>query len=703
MAMARAWHDTNVRNVDRWLAIRNPPNATNKTNSHTRTNTTGTQSTVQTKLVRRQNEWRYPALSEPFLSSDGMFKAKPGSWEDVKSARLNGMVLNWQMRTKINAVKFIDEYVRTVVDEGTAIIRVGWEQTTKEVEEDVPIWEYRLNESEEHIQALSMALKLEQENPQGFEELPIELQKSAIYTRENEVPAMAVQTGTKRVVSTEIDQNRPTLDIVDYHNFYLDPSCNGDIEKANFAIVSFETSKAELIKDGRYKNLDKVVWSSQTPHHLPDHASQLDDATQFKDTLRKRVVAYEYWGNYDIDQTGVLKPIVATWIGNVMIRMEENPYPDRKLPFVLVPYLPVRRSATGEPDAELLEDNQRIHGALVRGMIDLMGKSANSQTAIPRGMLDAVNKQKYLRGEDYEYNPQGGHPAQSIYQHTFPEISTSAMALLNLQNQEAEALTGVKAFAGGLSGEAYGDVAAGVRGMLDAAGKREMSILRRLAQGMKEIGHKLIAMNQEFLSDEEFIEVTNEQYTKINRKDLKGQFNLDVDISTAEVDAAKAQDLAFMLQTMGNSLPFELTKKVLIEIARLKRMPDLAHQLENYKPEPDPVQQKMQELEVAKVEAEIQRIRSQSELDRAKVQSEIADARKANSEADMRDLDYVETETGTKHERQKDLQGAQAAANAELEITKRILNPKAAPDDDKMQDVRNAVGMRQVLPALTDQ
>ena len=80
-------------------------------------------SSVQPKLIRRQNEWRYSALTEPFLSSQKLFKVSPTSWEDLESARQNEMILNWQFRTKMNTVKFIDGYVRTTVDEGTSIVK----------------------------------------------------------------------------------------------------------------------------------------------------------------------------------------------------------------------------------------------------------------------------------------------------------------------------------------------------------------------------------------------------------------------------------------------------------------------------------------------------------------------------------------------------------------------------------------------------
>ncbi len=94
-------------------------------------NTKKGRSKLVPKLVRKQAEWRYAALSEPFLSTDDLFNTAPATFEDKASAEQNGLVLNYQINCRIDKVKFIDEYVRTAVDEGTVVVRVGWE-----VEED---------------------------------------------------------------------------------------------------------------------------------------------------------------------------------------------------------------------------------------------------------------------------------------------------------------------------------------------------------------------------------------------------------------------------------------------------------------------------------------------------------------------------------------------------------------------------------------
>jgi hypothetical protein len=372
-----------------------------------------------------------------------------------------------------------------------------------------------------------------------------------------------------------------------------------------------------------------------------------------------KVLVYEYWGLSDIHNSGEMVPIVVTWIGDTIIQMSENPFPDQKPPFVLVNYMPILGSVFGEADASLLQDNQRIIGAVTRGTIDLLGRSANAQTGYAKGFLDPVNRRRFVNGEDFEFNP-NGDPRTSIQQMLYPEIPRSAHETLMMQNQEAEGLTGVKSFSGGVSGEAYGKVATGIRGALDAAATREMSILRRLAKGMKQIGEKIISMNARYLEEEEVIRVTNEEYISVKREDLEGKFDLIVDISTANVDEQKAQDLGFMMQTVGPDMDPGLMQTIVAEIADLKRMPHLADRIRNYQPQPDPLQVKQKELEIAKLEAEI-------EVERAKAAKARAEAAKI----------FTETEndvSGLTHEREVEKMGAQARGNRDLEVTKALLS-----------------------------
>jgi hypothetical protein len=249
--------------------------------------------------------------------------------------------------------------------------------------------------------------------------------------------------------------------------------------------------------------------------------------------------------------------------------------------------------------------------------------------------------------------------------------------MLNVQNTEAESLTGVKAYNSGINSQALGSVASNARSALDAAAKRELGILRRLAQGIIDVGRKIIAMNAEFLSEEEVVRITDDKFIQVRRDDLAGNFDLRLSISTAEEDASQAQELAYMLQTAGPSMDIEFMKLILGKIARLRKMPDLAEKIESYQPKPD-------ELALAKAQMEIKLLEAQIAKEEALAQKHMADAQAAGgrgakdgaqaelnmakageagaktklhtSEADKKDLDYLQESDGTTHQRNLEMQ-----------------------------------------------
>ena len=664
---AKPIHDTQQSKVAVWL---DNLNVTGKA----LVGGTGNNSKIVPKLIRKQAEWRYAALSEPFLSTDDVFKVSPLTWEDREAAKQNQLVLNQQFNSSIDKVKFIDEYVRTAVDEGTVITRVGWDFHEEEYEGTFPIVEYRVNPEMGPLH--EQLHQMMQESPSQYAtDVPEELKQAHEMTMEGGMPIEAVVIGQQKETRKRTLKNAPTVEVCNSNNVTFDPTCLGDVTKAGFAIYHFESSLSELEKDGKYKNLKAINVTGLSVLGDPDHVTTDGSKNfNFSDTPRKKFVVYEYWGFWDIDKTGVVKPFVASWVGNTLIRMEENPFPDKALPFVVEQYLPVRKSIYGEPDGALLEDNQKIIGAVTRGMIDVMGKSANGQTGVRKDMLDTTNRRKFDKGQDYEFNA-NIDPRQGVHMHVFPEIPQSASFMLQLQNMEAESLTGVKSFSQGISGAGLGDVAAGVRGALDAASKRELGILRRLSSGITKIGRKIISMNAEFLSDTEVVRVTNDEFTTVRRDDLAGNFDLKLSISTAEEDNNKAEQLGFLLQTVGPNSDPELMKMILSDIAKLRKMPDLAHKIESFQPQPDPMQQKKVQLEIALLEAQLaneqakaQMHQATAQLEMAKVGTEQAKQGNMKSDTDLKNLDFVEQESGVKQERALQQTGEQARSQAQLKV-----------------------------------
>lgn len=662
---AKPIHDAQVTKVDGWL------DNLHITGKAKLTVAKGN-SAIQPKLIRKQAEWRYPALTEPFLSTDELFKVKPRTLNDRKAAQQNQILLNYQLNTVIDKTNFIDEYVRTAVDEGTVVVKAGWKFEEEEYELEVPVVEYVIDPT--FAPTIQQIDQLKTESPSDYlTEVPEELQEAYDLSLEQGVPVRPNIVGTKTVKRMRTVKNHPTLEVMATRDVVFDPTCKGIVEDAGFAIESFESSKSILQKDKRYKNLDQIQIGQNSPLSQPDRPSDGGSFT-FSDEPRKKFVVHLYWGNWDIHGTGTVEPVVVGWVGNTIVRMELNPFPDKAHPFVVERLLPVRKSIYGEPDGALLEDNQKIIGAVTRGIIDVMGKSANGQTGMRKDLLDVTNRRKFDKGQDYEFNP-NVDPRVGVYQHVYPEIPQSAPLMLQMQNQDAESLTGVKSFSQGVSGQALGDVAAGVRGALDAASKRELGILRRLSNGIVKCGRKLIAMNGEFLSKMEVVRVTDEEFVEVRRDDLAGTFDLELGISTAEEDNNKAEQLAFMYQTTAPNGDAGLNKMILSDIARLRKMPDLAKKIETYEPPPNPLVEMKLKLEVALLEAQVakekaqaQHYLSQAQLNGGKTATEAVKAGNLQADTDRKNLDFVEQESGVTQERQKELHGAQAEAQTKLKL-----------------------------------
>lgn len=643
---AKSARSAYISNLDEWHRLYDAPK--HGTDKHIG-------SRVTSKMIRKQAEWRSPALSEPFLSTSNLFEVKPLTFEDADRAKQNSLILNRQFNTQLNKVNLVDQTIRKLVKDGTVIARTGWKSKTVKVKEMKPVFEYyeatpeEVDQLSQQYEQLSMMRTSE---PDSYEQLDESLKAGFEMSETEGVLYVAVESGVEEVEVDRSLYNKPTVSICDIKNVYIDPTCEGDINNAQFVIYSYESSLSDLKKDGSFKNLKYL--SSLDSSGNPEHSSSSNTSGfKFADEARKKIVVFEYWGYREIDNSGETSSFTASWVGDTLIKMEDNPFPDQKPPFVVFNYLPDENSVYGVPDAELLGDNQEISSAVTRGMIDLMGKSANAQTGYSKNFLDISNQMKFRSGKDYMFNP-GFDPRVHMHTHTFPEIPNSAMQMIQMQNNDAESMSGIKAFGqNGLSAVNFGNTATGVRGVLDAVSKRELSVLRRVSEGFKEIGRKIISMNSEFLEEKEVVRVTNSEFITVRRDDLAGDFDLVLTISTAEADDAKAQELAFMLQTMGDTMGQEVMRTILVEIATLRKMPDLAKKIENYEPEPDPIAEEMAQIALEQAKADVQRtlaeaaeISAKAAVYEAKVSVEQARAKLLDADTSNKALDFVNKDTG---------------------------------------------------------
>ena len=596
-------------------------------------------SRIVSKDIAKQISWMLPSLADPFLSSPDIVKTNPVTEEDLPGATQSELLLNTFFCRKFPRHNFIMKALKVLLTEGTVVVKTGWDYEDDEID----------------IQAESVAV-----DEYGREFIEV------------------IDTTQIKIL-----KNEPTAEVCRNEDIFIDPTCMDELDKCQFVIHRYETDMSTLRKDGRYKNLDKLGDQiGDTTTDADGYLSQDQTGFKFNDEPRRKLLAYEYWGYYDVDGDGEVEPIVCTWVNNTIIRLQTNPYPDNKPPFVIVPFNSIPFQMFGEALAEIIGDNQKVKTAITRGIIDNMAKSNNGQIGFARGALDDNNRRKFLKGDNFEYN---GNMSQ-FWQGSYNQIPGSAFDMLGMQNNEIEAQTGVKSFSGGITGSALGTTATGAKGALDATSVRRTALVRNIAENMiKPLMRKWLAYFGEFMEPEEVIRITNTQFTPIRRDDLAGNLDIEITISTAEDNSARAEQYSFLLQTLGNNMPFEMTQKVLAKIAKLARDPEMEKDIKEFKKEPDPAAEQMKQIQLERAQLENDKLRAEIERDKArasedridaqvkmaKMESEKARARKLNSDADMVDLNYVDKDHGfssihSANEKEKDRQHQAALAAMQI-------------------------------------
>ena len=569
-------------------------------------------SAIVSRDIKRQSEWQHSSIIDPFVSSPDIIKCSPITWEDKELSEQTELVLNTQFTRKFNRYSFMTKAIKVLDSEGTVVIQTGWdyEDYTRKVEREVVL-------HDEHGQYIDV----------------------------------------EEVDEVVIVKNQPTAIVRRNIDVYLDPTCQDDIDNAQFVITRYESDLSNLRQDPNMSNLGRVAKEMCVDG---EYTAEDDTGFEFTDDPRKKLVVYEYWGNYDLDGDGNAEPMVCCWVGDNIIRLEPNPYPDQKIPFVVVPFNSVPFKMHGEANAELIGDNQKVKTAIVRGIVDNLAKSNNGQIGFRKGALDPLNKKRYEQDKNFEFNTN----PNDIWQGSYNQIPSTAFDVLGLMNNEIESLTGTKNFSGGINSGSLGQHATGARGALDAASVRRMNIVRNIAENMiKPIMRKWMAYNSKYLSEEEVTRITNTEFVPIREDDLAGLVDINISVSTAEDNDAKVQKLSFLLQTNAAIMDPNLQKLAHVNIAKLMGMPEYAKEIEEFEATPDPVQERLDKMAIEKAELENELIRAKIEdtkanmnedrqdirLKDAKTREIEAKIRTTNANTDIKNLDFVIKDKNINH------------------------------------------------------
>ncbi len=543
-------------------------------------------SQIVVKDIKKAVEWFLPNAVEPFVSKGRIVKLAGITPDDVQRASIAERLLNYQFVRNFNRYDFIYDMFKVGATEGTTIVKCGWN-----LEEDVTV-----------------------------EKLDFITPEQAMVLEQDGVEVELNEDGSAKLTKRKIIKNEPTAVVVKNGHFYIDPTADS-IDNAEYVIQTSDVTLSSIREAGIYKNLE-VLETSATDRNdsdLEDSRSQRGDDRGYNvddyqsgDESLKKVTMYEYWGNLDYNDSGIAVPVVLTWVGNTVIRFEENPYPDKKKPYVATPFTKTPFMFWGDALSEFLSDGQFIRSGIMRAMLDNVAQSNNGFKFFRKGVLDPLNKKRLQNGIGGNIEINGDK--NDMWDGAFNQMPQSIFAMFEMIQRDNESLSGISNVAQGLDSKAL--TSATASSIASSMGqKRMMEIVRRYSELIKELMRKWISYNKVYLTDKEVMRIAGE-FIPFTRDDIDGSYDIDITVGVDGIEEAKANQMTMLMQQIsglaGNVDP-TIIHDLLAKLSDIWGFPDIAAKLEAYEPpQPDPMQQQVAQLEIEKLQAEIAKLKSET-------------------------------------------------------------------------------------------
>ncbi len=566
--------------MQKWLDEYNGEPYGNESDGHSK---------IIVKDIKKAVEWFLPNAIEPFVGKNRIVKLEGITADDVQRANIAEKLLNYQFVRNFDRYGFMYDCFKVGATEGTTVVKCGWELNEETKVEKLKTW-----------------------TPEQL----LQLEAEGVEITINDETQVATLTKRKTVV------NRPTARVIKNGKFFIDPSAS-TIDEADFTVEMIEETMSSLKKAGIYKNLDKVSNSSYDRDDSSVEQSRNDRGRDYGydtqnhrsgDDSLKKLTMHEYWGNLDINDTGIAIPVVVSWIGNVVIRMEENPYPAKDKPYVGTAFTKTPFMFWGDSLAEFLSDGQFIRSGIMRAMLDNTAQGNNGFKFFRKGALDPVNKRKLLSGIGGAIEINGDR--NDMWDGEFNQIPATVFNLFEMIQRDNESLSGVSNAAQGLDSRAL-STATSANIVASMGQKRMMEIVRRYSELIKELMRKWISYNKVYLNPQEVIRISGE-YIEFTPDDIDGSYDIDINVGVDGIEESKANQITMLMQQIGGlagTVDPKILHSLLAKLADIWGFSDVAAELEAYEPPPpNEMEMQKQQLEIEKLQAEIDKIKSDTHL-----------------------------------------------------------------------------------------
>ena len=490
-------------------------------------------STIVSSDVMDTVEWMMPSIMRVFTAAQDVVIIRPVGGEDVSSAEQHQALINYQFNYKMDGFTRFYTWFKDALIFGIGVVKITWENFY-----DKKAFFYE-EMTEEEFTALSTNRNMVVEEFEEYEKIEITIQKNAEGKDEE---GKAVSTVFKNVSGfmKRITYAGPWLENIPVSSFFIEPGARS-VHEANF--VAYRVKRTmdylrRMQREGVYHNVDKIIPNAdgddveaETPIYDKIEKNYVRDLEGVADTTRssgrEEKWVWECWVKLDIDNDGLLEPLLVTFVDETLLRVEQNPFDHGEPPFeTIVPIIDCHK-LHGISITDLVIEFQRMKTALYRNVFDNLAFSVNNFFLVRRDSGTDYSALIHLKPGAVIFTDDVKEGIREIQPAALPNYIFNLFEYLDSSKENR---TGITKYNQGLDSASLNKTASGVSAIMTASQQRIELIARLMAEtGVKQLFRKIISLNQQFVTEKIVIRLFNKQL-EITPDKLDGSFDLMVNV-----------------------------------------------------------------------------------------------------------------------------------------------------------------------------
>ena len=348
------------------------------------------------------------------------------------------------------------------------------------------------------------------------------------------------EEGNVTKVQVSKTKSIPSIEAVSCWDFYPDPNAT-TINDCDYIIQrhSFNKQQLEDLMDKPMFNAEAIreCLEMGPNYQTRGFESSLYDRENITSIYKNRFEILEYWGTIDkktADECGIYYSNdseivhINAWVcGNKVIRMVENPFTPKRIPYLVCPYElnPYQFFGIGIP--ENMEDSQMVMNGHARMAIDNLALAGNLVFDVDETMLVPGQDMKVFPGKIFRR--QSGQTGQAVHGVKFPSTAQENLQMFDKFRQLADESTGIPSYSHGTTGvQSTTRTASGMSMLMGAAALSIKTVIKNIDDYLlKPLGESLYHWNMQFNEDAPNIkgdlEVKAQGTSSLMQKEVRSQ------------------------------------------------------------------------------------------------------------------------------------------------------------------------------------